>query len=92
MISIEPSYYIPKISFSSRALIRFVGLMLQVRSHHRNNLNIGDIFRQQVAKHPNKVCFIFENTEWTFAQVSPDHVSVPVKATLSIVDDDNHEL
>jgi hypothetical protein len=22
-----------------------------------------------VAKHPNKICFIFEDTEWTFAQV-----------------------
>lgn len=55
---------------SSRALSRYIGLMLQVRSHQRQDLNIGDIFRKQVAKHPNKICFIFEDIEWTFAQVA----------------------
>jgi hypothetical protein len=57
------------ISFSSRAVCGYIGLLIQVRSHQRNNLNIADIFRQRVVKHPSKVCFIFEDKEWTFAQV-----------------------
>ncbi|XP_023713297.2 long-chain fatty acid transport protein 4 isoform X1 [Cryptotermes secundus] len=52
-----------------KAVCRYIGLLIQVRSHQRKNLNIADIFRQRVAKHPNKVCFIFEDKEWTFAQV-----------------------
>ena len=56
-------------SLSSRALRRYIGLMIQVYSYQRQNLNISDIFRKQVAKHPNKICFIFEDREWTFAQV-----------------------
>jgi hypothetical protein len=56
-------------SLSSRALRRYIGLMIQVYSHQRQDLNVGDIFRKQVAKHPNKVCYIFEDREWTFAQV-----------------------
>lgn len=58
-----------KISLSSRAVCKYIGLLIQVRSHQRKNLNIADIFRERVAKHPNKVCFIFEDKEWTFAQV-----------------------
>jgi hypothetical protein len=69
MISTEYNYHTLKVFLSSRALIRFIGLMSQVRSYARSNFSIADIFRQQVAKHPDKVCFIFENTEWTFAQV-----------------------
>ncbi|XP_069674178.1 long-chain fatty acid transport protein 4-like isoform X1 [Periplaneta americana] len=52
-----------------KAVIRYIGLLLQVRRYQKNNSNICDIFRQQVAKHPKKVCFIFEDTEWTFSQV-----------------------
>lgn len=52
-----------------KAVCRYIGLLIQVRSHQRKNLNIGDIFRQRVAKHPNKICFVFEDKEWTFAQV-----------------------
>lgn len=51
------------------ALSRYIGLMIQVQSHQRQDLNISDIFRKRVAKHPNKICFIFEDREWTFAQV-----------------------
>lgn len=60
---------IHKQSLSSRALNRYIGLMIEVHSHQRQDLNISDIFRKRVAKHPNKICFIFEDREWTFAQV-----------------------
>ncbi|KAJ8875097.1 hypothetical protein PR048_022988 [Dryococelus australis] len=51
------------------ALSRYAALLWQVRSHEKKDLTIADIFRQRVARHPNKVCFVFEDTEWTFAQV-----------------------
>nr|CAD7447794.1 unnamed protein product [Timema bartmani] len=52
-----------------RALYSYLGLLWQVRSYQRKNLTVAEIFRQNVAKHPNKECFIFEDTEWTFSQV-----------------------
>ncbi|KAJ9588450.1 hypothetical protein L9F63_018183, partial [Diploptera punctata] len=51
------------------AVGRYIGLLIQVRSHMKKDVCIADIFRWQVAKHPNKPCFIFEDKEWTFAQV-----------------------
>nr|CAD7602800.1 unnamed protein product [Timema genevievae] len=51
------------------ALYSYLGLLWQVRSYQRKNLTVAEIFRQNVAKHPNKECFIFEDTEWTFSQV-----------------------
>lgn len=33
-------------------------------------MNIGDIFAKHVEKRPNDVCFIFEDTEWTFLEVN----------------------
>ncbi|CAG2069366.1 unnamed protein product, partial [Timema podura] len=52
-----------------KALYSYLGLLWQVRSYQRKNLTVAEIFRQNVAKHPNKECFIFEDTEWTFSQV-----------------------
>lgn len=37
--------------------------------HEKKNRNIADIFRQYVSRHPNKICFIQEDQEWTFQQV-----------------------
>lgn len=33
-------------------------------------MSIGDIFGQHVKNKPNEVCFIYEDKEWTFAQVN----------------------
>ncbi|XP_067001453.1 long-chain fatty acid transport protein 4 [Anabrus simplex] len=52
-----------------KAVLRFVGLTLQVRSYQRKNATIGEIFQQRVAKHPQKICFLFEDEEWSFNDV-----------------------
>ncbi|XP_063241547.1 long-chain fatty acid transport protein 4 isoform X2 [Bacillus rossius redtenbacheri] len=51
------------------ALSKYAALLWQVRSYEKKDLTIADIFRQRVARHPNKACFIFEDAEWTFSQV-----------------------
>lgn len=51
------------------ALYRYVRVLLQIKSYQRKDMSIADIFRQNLAAHPNKPCLIFEDTEWTFAQV-----------------------
>lgn len=52
-----------------RALVRYIKLLLQIRAFSKKDVSVADVFRQHVSKHPNKVCFIFEDKEWTFAQV-----------------------
>lgn len=54
----------------NRALYRYVRVLLQIKSYQRKDMSIADIFRQNLAAHPNKPCLIFEDTEWTFAQVN----------------------
>jgi len=44
-------------------------LLWSVHGHEKKNRNVADIFRQHVSRHPNKICFIFEDQEWTFQQV-----------------------
>ncbi|RZF40359.1 hypothetical protein LSTR_LSTR008789 [Laodelphax striatellus] len=51
------------------ALSRYLIFLWSVRQLSRKDLSIGEIFRRNATKHPNKVCFIFEDKEWTFAQV-----------------------
>ncbi|XP_015175015.1 PREDICTED: long-chain fatty acid transport protein 4-like isoform X2 [Polistes dominula] len=53
----------------SKALQRFLKLLWLIRGHEKNNRSVVDIFRQHVARHPNKVCIIFEDQEWTFQQL-----------------------
>ncbi|XP_023020391.2 fatty acid transport protein 1 isoform X2 [Leptinotarsa decemlineata] len=52
-----------------RGLIGFIKLIIQMKTLHRRNLTIGDVFRQNVKKHPDKPCILFEDQVWTFAQV-----------------------
>lgn len=52
-----------------RALFAYVRLQWKCHGFQRKDLTLGEIFLQNVQKHPNKVCFIFEDTQWTFAQV-----------------------
>lgn len=30
---------------------------------------IGDLFKARVDKHPEKICFYFEESQWTFKEV-----------------------
>lgn len=55
--------------FFYRAITRYIKVLWIIRGHERNNRTIADVFRQHVRKHPNKVCIIFEDQEWTFQQV-----------------------
>lgn len=55
--------------FIYRALFRFICLNWKVHSYQRKNISVGEVFQQNVAKHPSKPCVIFEDEEWTFAQV-----------------------
>ncbi|XP_034934364.1 long-chain fatty acid transport protein 4-like isoform X2 [Chelonus insularis] len=52
-----------------KALTRFIRLMWSMRCYERKNQSVADVFKQHVNKHPNKVCFIYEDQEWTFQQV-----------------------
>jgi len=40
-----------------------------IRGHSKKHRSVADIFRQYVNSHPNKVCLIFEEQEWTYQQV-----------------------
>lgn len=51
------------------ALQRYLFFLWSVRRLSSKDLSVGEIFRQNASKHPNKICFIFEDEEWTFAQV-----------------------
>ncbi|CAG9854851.1 unnamed protein product [Phyllotreta striolata] len=52
-----------------RALCKYIGLLIQIKYFQRKNLTLSQIFQQHVKKHPNKHCILFEDQEWTFAQV-----------------------
>ncbi|KAG7208410.1 hypothetical protein KM043_014642 [Ampulex compressa] len=53
----------------ARAVWSYIRLLWSIRGHERKDRGIADVFRQNVSRHPNKVCFIFEDQEWTFQQV-----------------------
>ncbi|CAB0005671.1 unnamed protein product [Nesidiocoris tenuis] len=52
-----------------KGLIRYLLFLFSVWKISRNNLSIGHIFRNNAAKHPRKICFVFEDKEWTFAEM-----------------------
>ncbi|XP_054281715.1 long-chain fatty acid transport protein 4-like [Macrosteles quadrilineatus] len=51
------------------ALQRYIRFLWSVRVLKTKDMNIGDIFAKHVEKRPNDICFIFEDTEWTFLEV-----------------------
>ena len=53
-----------------RAGLKFLCMMIQIKYYRRKNYSVVDIFRKNVTNYPNKVCFIYENEEWTFTKVS----------------------
>ncbi|XP_012283173.1 long-chain fatty acid transport protein 4 [Orussus abietinus] len=52
-----------------KAISRYVFLLRMIRQHERKHRSVADVFRQHVDRHPNKVCLVFEDQEWTFQQV-----------------------
>ncbi|KAI5742627.1 hypothetical protein M8J77_009376 [Diaphorina citri] len=51
------------------ALQRYLRFLWAARRVAQKDLTIADIFREHAVRSPNKVIFIFENTEWTAQQV-----------------------
>ncbi|XP_046676184.1 long-chain fatty acid transport protein 4 isoform X2 [Homalodisca vitripennis] len=51
------------------ALQRYLRFLWSVRNLKKKDMSIGEVFAQHVEKRPNDICFIFEDKEWTFAQV-----------------------
>lgn len=51
------------------ALIRYILFLYTTRRYNNRDMCIGDIFRENATKRPNKVAYIFEDKEWTLAQV-----------------------
>jgi len=51
-------------------LTRYCRVQLTVRKYARNNMTVPRIFESLVKKHPDRVCFIFEDTKWTFREVN----------------------
>lgn len=57
------------IIFYHRAVVRFARVIKTLKIFGLKNMSVGKMFDEIVKKHPNKVCFYFEDQEWTFAQV-----------------------
>ncbi|XP_067001452.2 long-chain fatty acid transport protein 4 isoform X2 [Anabrus simplex] len=52
-----------------RFAYRFAKVALSMQCFRRDNTTILELFSQRVSKDPNKACFIFEGTTWTYSQV-----------------------
>ncbi|KAH0953249.1 hypothetical protein HN011_000393 [Eciton burchellii] len=50
-------------------LIGYSKMLWIIRGHSKKHRSVADIFRQYVNSHPNKVCLIFEEQEWTYQQI-----------------------
>ncbi|XP_065580779.1 long-chain fatty acid transport protein 4-like isoform X2 [Artemia franciscana] len=53
----------------AKALWRYLKVLRRMKYCQKNNLNVPMIFEENVRRHPDKVCFIYEDREWTFAEV-----------------------
>jgi len=51
-------------------LSRYIRVQLTMRYYARNNMTVPRIFEAMVKKHPDRTCFIFEDTKWTFREVN----------------------
>lgn len=52
-----------------RGLYRLVKMKLFIRNCRKQNLTVGRLFQTLVQKHPDKICFLHEDSVWTFQQV-----------------------
>lgn len=60
-------------------------LLWLIRGHDKKNRTVADVFRQNVERHPNKVCLIFEDQEWTFQQVNKHFLNNKIKIVIIII-------
>jgi len=51
-------------------LTRYLNVKLRTGKYSRHNMTVPRIFEELVAKHPDRVCFIFEDRKWTFREVN----------------------
>ena len=52
-----------------RAVTRFIKLLLFIRKLASKNYSAADLFETQVEKHPNKICLMMEDRQFTFKEV-----------------------
>lgn len=50
-------------------MLRLADTYKKLKEYERNNWTVVDLFRSQLDKHPNKICFYFEDQKWTYADV-----------------------
>eukprot|EP00058_Branchiostoma_floridae_P009386 XP_002594874.1 hypothetical protein BRAFLDRAFT_86042 [Branchiostoma floridae] len=51
------------------ALTSLLKFKMAMKKHARNKTTIPDMFRETVARHPNKVAFLYEDQVWTFQEL-----------------------
>jgi len=51
-------------------LSRYLQVLIRVRRFGKQNMTVPAVFEEFVAKHPDRVCLIYENKEWTFKMIS----------------------
>lgn len=52
-----------------RIVVGFIRVVKTLKIWGIKNMSVGKIFDIIAARYPDKVCFYFENEEWTFSQV-----------------------
>ncbi|CAL8096219.1 unnamed protein product [Orchesella dallaii] len=52
-----------------KGAVRYAQVLVWLWIEKLRNRNVGQVFDSIVAKYPNKVCFYFEDQQWTFRQV-----------------------
>lgn len=52
-----------------RFICLITSIQAQIRKNAQNGVTVAGIFRQTLAKHPQKTAFIFEKKKWTFQDV-----------------------
>ncbi|CAG9825429.1 unnamed protein product [Phaedon cochleariae] len=52
-----------------RSLLKYIRLLIQIKGFQSKDLTLADVFLENVKKHPQKPCILYEDQQWTFAQV-----------------------
>ncbi|KFM59377.1 Long-chain fatty acid transport protein 4, partial [Stegodyphus mimosarum] len=67
--SIGPKVIFKTIGRDIRAARLYFKTVSFVKKCHYQNLSVVDLFRNTAKKYPHKVCFVFQDEEWTYQQV-----------------------
>ncbi|MPC34878.1 Long-chain fatty acid transport protein 4 [Portunus trituberculatus] len=70
-----------------RAGIRYLKVLIKLKTASYFNSNIPKLFMENVRKNPNKVALIFEDQKWTFAQPFGEETRNAPKSDSSLDDD-----